>query len=87
MYKDYLLRVPKPMDFGTIRGRLDAGLYTLNTDAFTTDMRQVFENAFIYNPPGSDVHSMALTLKVPPCSIISPELKPAASHAPKAAMF
>ena len=64
LYKDYLTRIRKPMDFGTIKGRLDAGLYTLKSDGFAADMRQVFENAFTYNAAGSDVHSMAMTLKV-----------------------
>ena len=64
LYKDYLTRIRNPMDFGTIKGRLDAGFYTFNSDGFAADMRQVFENAFTYNAAGSDVHSMAMTLKV-----------------------
>lgn len=51
------------MDFGTIKARLEAGMYTVNAEGFTTDMRQVFTNAFIYNAPGSDVNSMAMTLQ------------------------
>lgn len=64
MYKDYLTKVSKPMDFGTIKARLEGGAYAMDTEKFTADMRQVFENAFLYNAPGSDVHSMAKTLKV-----------------------
>lgn len=52
------------MDFGTIKSRMDMGAYAMNTESFTADMRQVFQNAFSYNAPGSDVHSMAMTLQV-----------------------
>lgn len=49
------------MDFGTIKKRLEGKEYT-HPDQFLTDVRLVFDNAKIYNKPGSDVHVMAVTL-------------------------
>ena len=62
-YRDYLTRVTTPMDFGTIKRKLDAGHYPA-PELFAVDMRQVFTNAHTYNAPGTDVWSMANTLKV-----------------------
>ncbi len=61
IYKDYLEKVQTPMDFGTIKRKLEAKEYT-HPDALLTDVRLVFDNAKAYNKPGSDVHVMAITL-------------------------
>lgn len=63
LYPDYPAKVTKPLDFGTVKSRLDAGNYTGNMEAFVKDMGQIFDNAFIYNAPGSTVHGWAVTLK------------------------
>ena len=64
LYPDYPSKVANPLDFGTVKARLDAGTYTSNMEAFARDMGQIFDNAFIYNAPGSTVHGWAVTLKV-----------------------
>lgn len=63
IYVDYSEKVAEPMDFGTIRARLEAGEYT-HPDTLAADVRLVFTNARQYNAPGSDVHVMAETLQV-----------------------
>lgn len=62
VYKDYLEKVSKPMDFGTIKRNLDTGQYR-HPEQFVEDVRLVFNNARMYNKPGSDVHVMANTLQ------------------------
>ena len=62
IYKDYLEKVETPMDFGSIKKKLDGKEYT-HPDQFLKDMRTVFANAQAYNKPGSDVHVMAVTLQ------------------------
>ena len=59
----YLDVVKTPMDFGTIKRRLETGAYA-SPEEFATDMRLVFSNAKTFNPAGSDVEVMAGTLKV-----------------------
>lgn len=69
-YPDYLALVAHPMDFGTIKRRIDAGCAGggaggyRHPDEFLADVRLVFDNARLYNKPGSDVHVMANTLQV-----------------------
>ncbi len=63
VYKDYVEKVPQPLDFGTIKRRLEGGQYG-HPNAFIADVRHVFDNARAYNKPGSDVHVMANTLQV-----------------------
>jgi hypothetical protein len=62
IYHDYLEKVKEPVDFGTIRRRLDGGGYSA-ADEFLADVRRVFDNARAYNKPGSDVFVMANTLQ------------------------
>ena len=62
-YPDYLKAVSEPMDFGTVKAKIDSGAYT-HPGQFNTDMRLVFGNAHKYNPPGSDVNHMATTILV-----------------------
>ena len=64
LYKDYLTKVKSPIDFGTIKTRLDAGQYTDNLVGYLKDMRQVFQNAYTYNAVGTDVFAMAKQLEV-----------------------
>lgn len=71
-YPDYLTLVASPMDFGTIKRRIEAGCASggaggggyRHPDEFLADVRLVFDNARLYNKPGSDVHVMANTLQV-----------------------
>lgn len=62
IYKDYGEKVKTPMDFGTIKKNLDGGVYT-HPEQFVQHVRLVFDNARMYNKPGSDVHVMATTLQ------------------------
>lgn len=54
--------VKKPMDLGTIRYKLEHGMYPLPKD-FAEDVRLVFDNACLFNPPGHWVHRAALTMR------------------------
>lgn len=51
----YLNVVKKPMDFGTIRQKLDRGEYE-NAKEFETDARQVFKNCYLFNPEGDSIN-------------------------------
>lgn len=55
--------VKQPMDFGTIRRRIEAGQYA-TIQAMATDVRLVFTNAMLFNPPGHYVHTCAQSLSV-----------------------
>ena len=44
---DYFDVVKNPMDFTTIRGRIDASIYT-DISAFHKDMSLVFSNGYLY---------------------------------------
>ncbi|KAK1284763.1 Transcription factor GTE1 [Acorus calamus] len=61
---DYYEVIKKPMDFGTIKKRMEAndGTRYKHVRELCADMRLVFENAMKYNDKGSDVYSMAETL-------------------------
>ena len=74
---DYFEVVPQPMDLGTIRKKLDTGIYS-KPEQFESDVRLVFSNCYSYNPPESDVHKMAKALE----SIFDQKIvqKPAAPH-------
>ncbi|XP_065877537.1 transcription factor GTE8-like isoform X3 [Euphorbia lathyris] len=58
---DYLTIIKHPMDFGTIRSKLNSGSYSSPLE-FLADVRLTFKNAMEYNPKGHDVHIMAETL-------------------------
>ena len=62
-YTTYLDKVSVPMDFGTIKTKLEDCKYT-TVDAFKADILLVFENARTFNPAGSDVYVMAEALQV-----------------------
>ncbi|XP_068664762.1 transcription factor GTE9-like [Aristolochia californica] len=59
---DYFTVIKHPMDFGTIKSKLDSGSYS-TPSGFSGDVRLTFSNAMTYNPPGNDVHIMADTLR------------------------
>lgn len=59
---DYHKIIRKPMDLGTIKKKLDAGVYLMPTE-FCEDVRLTFSNAMKYNPQGHDVYAMADTLR------------------------
>jgi hypothetical protein len=55
---DYLEVIDKPMDYSTVRKRLDSGEYkTMNT--FASDMRLIFHNAILYNWSSQHVCNIA----------------------------
>lgn len=55
---DYFNIIKNPMDFSTIRKKLDDKKYT-NPEEFAEDVRLVFSNAKTYNGKGTDVYIMA----------------------------
>lgn len=59
---DYFEVVKQPMDLGTIRKKLDTGMYA-RSDQFEADVRLVFGNCYTYNPAESDVCRMAHELE------------------------
>ncbi|KAK8810552.1 hypothetical protein WA158_007127 [Blastocystis sp. Blastoise] len=58
---DYFTIIHSPMDFGTIKDKLIKLQYETATQ-FADDVRLVFNNAFTYNRPDSDVFIMAKAL-------------------------
>jgi E1A/CREB-binding protein len=60
---DYFEVIKKPMDLGTIRKRLDNGVYH-TLEEFEGHVHQTFDNAMMYNPEGSVVYNMAKEMKV-----------------------
>ncbi|KDE09447.1 hypothetical protein MVLG_00349 [Microbotryum lychnidis-dioicae p1A1 Lamole] len=49
--------IKKPMDLGTVRNKLEQGLYNANPySAFEADMRLIFKNCYTFNPVGSPVN-------------------------------
>lgn len=59
---DYFLVIKNPMDFGTIRDKLNTQKYNSPCE-FIDDVNLVFNNACTYNSPSSDVYIMAETLR------------------------
>lgn len=56
--KDYHTIVKKPMALRTVKHRAQTGVYRTASEA-ASDIRLVFQNAQLYNKPGSDVNIMA----------------------------
>ena len=54
---DYFEIVKHPMDFGTIKKKINNNFYSC-TDELLKDIELVFSNCKLYNPPESDVVSM-----------------------------
>ncbi|KAJ1974487.1 hypothetical protein H4R35_003585 [Dimargaris xerosporica] len=59
---DYTRIVKHPMDFGTVKKKLDAGEYH-SAQEFEADARLVFDNCYIFNPPDNPVHQMGKQLE------------------------
>ncbi|GBG86330.1 hypothetical protein CBR_g41323 [Chara braunii] len=58
---DYPKIIKKPMDLGTVRRKLESGVYGV-PGPFAEDVRLVFSNAMTYNQPNSEVHDLAKDL-------------------------
>mmetsp|Transcript_13233 Transcript_13233/g.20784 ORF Transcript_13233/g.20784 Transcript_13233/m.20784 type:complete len:506 (+) Transcript_13233:221-1738(+) len=58
----YTQVVKKPMDLGTIKTRLENEYYD-DLDQMVEDINLVWDNAMLFNPPGTDVHECARILK------------------------
>lgn len=54
--------IKKPMDFGTMRAKLDQGEYE-NAKEFESDARQVFQNCYKFNAPNERVHQAGKDLE------------------------
>ena len=59
---DYFEVIKNPMDLGTVKKRVDNGLYRSIREV-EADINLTFDNAMLYNPEGSVVWSMAKELK------------------------
>lgn len=59
---DYFEVIKRPMDLGTIKKRLENGCYH-SIDDFEAHVHLTFDNAMVYNPDGSVVHTMAKEMK------------------------
>jgi len=58
---DYFSIIKKPMDFGTIKAKVHAVAYQSRLEVHD-DIRLVFDNAMMYNPPTNAVHLYAKSL-------------------------
>ncbi|OCT82862.1 hypothetical protein XELAEV_18025397mg, partial [Xenopus laevis] len=59
---DYSDAMKHPMDLGTIRDKMENGLYK-DTQDFASDVRLMFMNCYKYNPPDNEVVNMARKLQ------------------------
>jgi len=59
---DYYDIIKKPMDFGTVKKKMDQRLYQ-NVNDFASDVRLIFSNCYKYNPRDHDVVQMARKLQ------------------------
>lgn len=59
---DYFEVIKKPMDLGTIRKKLDNGVYH-RLEEFEEHVLLTFDNAMLYNPEGTVVYNMAKDMK------------------------
>lgn len=59
---DYHTIITKPMDLGTVKTKMDSRLYS-TAEEFADDVRQIFNNCYIYNPETHDVVAMARKLQ------------------------
>ena len=58
----YYSVVKKPMDFGTIRTKLDQGEYE-NAKEFENDVKLVFQNCYKFNPGNDPIHQSGKSLE------------------------
>jgi len=63
LFKEYPNIIQHPMDFATIKAKVDSGAYQ-GPQQFYDDVKLVFANARQFNPPGSDVNLMASGVEV-----------------------
>ena len=54
----YLDVIKNPMDLGTVLSKLENGFYE-RKEQWVADVKLVWENAMVFNPPGNDVHECA----------------------------
>ena len=59
--EDYTTIIQQPMDLGTINARVHANSYRTQEEV-AMDIRLVFQNALLYNPPNHPVHIVANNL-------------------------
>lgn len=59
---DYFQVIKHPMDLGTVRKKLENGVY-IKLDQFEAQVLLTFDNAMLYNPEGSVVYNMAKEMK------------------------
>eukprot|EP00474_Spongospora_subterranea_P010266 CRZ10724.1 hypothetical protein [Spongospora subterranea] len=59
---EYPKIVKSPMDLGTIKSRLDSAWYS-SFAAFAADVQLVWDNAKLFNEPGSEVHEAAIQME------------------------
>ncbi|KAK9106774.1 hypothetical protein Syun_022785 [Stephania yunnanensis] len=60
---DYFDIISEPIDLGTVKKKLENGLYSSVRD-FAADVRLTFSNAMKYNPSTNWVHELAMNLLV-----------------------
>ena len=58
----YYSLIKKPMDFGTIRTKLDQGQYE-NAKEFDNDVKLVFQNCYKFNPSNDPIHQSGKSLE------------------------
>ncbi|XP_011303501.1 bromodomain adjacent to zinc finger domain protein 1A isoform X2 [Fopius arisanus] len=59
---DYYEFIKRPMDFGTIKGKLEAGIYENDSHLFFTDCLLIFDNCHTYNADHSAVYKAGMRL-------------------------
>ena len=59
---DYHTIITKPMDLGTVKTKMDSRSYS-DAEEFAADVRQIFNNCYVYNPETHDVVAMARKLQ------------------------
>jgi len=59
---DYKDIIKNPMDFLTLKKRVETGLVE-DIDAMVNELNLIFDNAMQYNGEGTDYYKMAATLK------------------------
>lgn len=56
--------VRRPMDLTTVRTKLDQGVYPIPPyDSFEQDVRLIFSNCYLFNPPNTTVHDWGRQLE------------------------
>ncbi|XP_063977638.1 bromodomain adjacent to zinc finger domain protein 1A isoform X2 [Diachasmimorpha longicaudata] len=59
---DYYEFIKKPMDFGTIKGKLEGGVYEHDSHLFFADCLLIFDNCHTYNADHSAVYKAGMRL-------------------------